>query len=35
MIGVVRAPVATIDFAFFVREFLIDSYINSEIFTGI
>ena len=35
IIGVVRAPVAIINFAFFVRGLLIDSYINSEIFTGI
>ena len=34
-IGVVRAPVAIINFAFFVRGLLIESYINSEIFTGI
>ena len=33
--GWVRAPVAIINFAFFVRGFLIESYINSEIFTGI
>ena len=31
----VRAPFAIINFAFFVRSFLIESYINSEIFTGI
>ena len=31
----VRAPVAIINFAFFVRGLLIASYINSEIFTGI
>ena len=30
-----RAPVAIIKFAFFVRGFLLKSYINSEIFTGI
>ena len=29
-----RAPVAIINFAFLVRGFLIESYINSEIFTG-
>ena len=34
-LGWVRAPVAIINFAFFVRELLIESYINSEIFTGI
>ena len=30
----VRAPVAIINFAFFARDLLIESYINSEIFTG-
>ena len=35
IIGVARAPVAIINFAFFMRELLIESYINSEIFTGI
>ena len=35
MIGVVRAPDAIINFVFFVRELLIESYINSEIFTVI
>ena len=34
VIGVVRAPVAMINFAFFVRELLVESYINSEIFGG-
>ena len=35
IIGVVRAPVATINFTFFGRGLLIESYINSEIFTRI
>ena len=30
-----RAPVAIINFAFFVREILVESNTNSEIFTGI
>ena len=30
-----RAPVAIINFTFFVRDLLVESYINSEIFTGI
>ena len=34
-LGRLRAPVAIINFAFFVRELLVESYINSEIFTGI
>ena len=34
IIGVVRAPVAIINFGFLVRELLAESYINSEIFTG-
>ena len=33
--GCVRATVPIINFAFFVRELLVESYINSEIFTGI
>ena len=33
IIGVERAPVAIINFAFFVRDFLVESYINSENFT--
>ena len=33
--GVVRAPVAIINFAFFVRGLFIESYINSEILTRI
>ena len=33
IIGVVRAPDAIINFAFFLRGFLIESYINSKIFT--
>ena len=33
IIGVARTPVAIINFAFFVRGLLIESYINSEIFT--
>ena len=33
--GVVRAPVAVVNFAVFVGELLVESYINSEIFTGI
>ena len=35
IIGVVRAPVAITNFAFFVRGLLIKSYINSETFTDI
>ena len=35
VIGVVRALVAKIDFAFFVRELIVESYINSEMFTAI
>ena len=34
IIGVVRAPVATINSAFFVQELLVQSYMNSEIFTA-
>ena len=30
----VRAPFAIINFAFFVRELLVESYTNSEIFAG-
>ena len=33
--GWVRAPVAIINFAVFVQELLVESYIDSEIFTGI
>ena len=33
--ALVRAPVAIINFAFFVRELLVESYINSEIFKGL
>ena len=32
--GVVRAPVAIINFAFFVRELLVEFYVDSENFTG-
>ena len=35
IIGVVRAPVAIINFALFVRGLLVESYRNSQIFTGI
>ena len=35
IIGVVRAPVAIVDFAFVVRELLVESSKNLEIFTGI
>ena len=35
IIGVAHAPVAIINFAFLVRGLLIESYTNSEIFTGI
>ena len=35
IIGVVRAPGAIINFAFFMRELLVESYMNSEILTGI
>ena len=35
IIGVVRAPVAIINFAFFVQGLLVESYINAEIFTEI
>ena len=35
MIGVACAPVAIINLAFFVREFLLESCLNSELLTGI
>ena len=35
IVGVVRAPVAITNFACFVCELLVESYINSENFTGI
>ena len=35
IIGVGLAPVAMINFAFFVRGLLVESYIHSESFAGI
>ena len=35
IIGVVCAPAAIINFAFFVRELLAESYRDSQIFTGV